>query len=279
MRKVTLGKKARLRRLLYLVPGMQRLRAALDRLVNTPDFDGWGMQTHTSPPWHQHGEKNAADFLRVHQSILGEVISGEFTLSQFQDHEDIGRVLGGLMWRHYLVFWTARYAAQRCSQDVTTLVECGVCDGLTASFAMKSMTGPFRASLYDAWAPMPLGNSGAEAKMAGGYDYLELDVTKRNLNKFANSTKFIQGYIPQSFSTSALPENICWLHIDLNAASPTKSALELLYDRMCPGAVVLFDDYAWPAHLETREVVDVFFSDKPGSLLPFPTGQAVFFRA
>ena len=278
MKTAALTTKAKLRRLIYAVPGMRRLRTALGRLMNTPDFDGWGMVTHTFPPWHGDGNKNAADFSRGHEKILRDVTTGKFTLSQFQGHESIERVLGGLMWRHYLVFWSARYAAQHCNQKIATLVECGVCDGLTASFAMKSIDSPFRAYLYDAWAGMQGGSSMAETKMAGNYDYLELEVTKANLREFEDSIVFIQGYIPGSFSSAGLPDAICWLHIDLNAASPTKATLETMFDRMLPGSVVLFDDYAWHAHAETKSVVDAFFANKSGALLPFPTGQAVFFK-
>jgi hypothetical protein len=180
------------------------------------------------------------------------------------------------MWRHYIVFWTARFASNNNRSPTKTLVECGVCDGLGTLFAMKAMENPFKAHLYDAWAPMPTGVTAAEAKMTGEYDYLELETTKANLKQYSQSCEFIKGFIPDSFHTKPLPEDICWMHIDMNAGATTKDALSVLFPRMSPKSVVLLDDYAWPNHRETKRVADDFFMDKPGFCCSFQPGKRPF---
>lgn len=230
------------------------------------------MTTDARPPWLGGGTDRLTDeFLAAHSDMLDRVSHGRFVLTQFRDAPDQARVLRDLMWRHYLVFWSARCAARTTTAPVKTLVECGVCDGLTAFFAMRAMRGtPFAAVLYDAWQKM--------STPSGTYDDIALETTRNNLRDFAGEATFVQGFLPQSFDTAPIPSDIVWLHIDLNAAPPTAAALERLYDRMPPGAVILFDDYGWPAYHDTKRAIDAFVEGKRGMLLPVPTGQAMFFK-
>jgi hypothetical protein len=53
---------------------------------------------------------------------------------------------------------------------------------------------------------------------------------------------------------------IALLHLDMDIYQPTKVALELLYDRVLAGGVILFDEYGLvPWEGETR-AVDEFFA-------------------
>ena len=214
--------------------------------------------------------------------MLDRVRTSQFHLSQFDDAPDKAKVLRELMWRHYLVFWSARFAARATEPAVKTLVECGVCDGLTAYFAMRAVQGdgqPFKAVLYDAWEGMKTPYLlGSEQAAAGSYSYLALDSTKKNLRDFEAETTFVKGFIPESFAASPLPSDVVWLHIDLNSAIPTAAALDTIYDRMPPGSVILFDDYGWRAYQDTKAVVEKFAAGRNGLLLPIPTGQAMFFK-
>ena len=88
----------------------------------------------------------------------------------------------------------------------------------------------------------------------------------------------MKGFIPESFQRGTTPSEIAWLHIDLNSAMPTRAALETLFDRMSTGSVILFDDYGWSGWRDTKVAVDAFFAGRQGTLLPMPTGQALFFK-
>jgi Macrocin-O-methyltransferase (TylF) len=103
-------------------------------------------------------------------------------------------------------------------------------------------------------------------------------VSNYNLSDFAGHTTFNQGFVPDSFATADNPDDLCWLHIDLNSALATSGALAFLYDRMRPGSVILFDDYAHRGYDDTRTTVDRFFGEKGVSVLQVPTGQAVAFK-
>jgi O-methyltransferase len=73
--------------------------------------------------------------------------------------------------------------------------------------------------------------------------------------------------------------DLAFVHLDLNAAAPTGHVLAHVYDRLVPGAVVVFDDYGWRGYSDQRRVIDAFMSDKSEPLIALPTGQAVFHRA
>ena len=185
------------------------------------------------------------------------------------------------MWRHYIVFWSARYAAKATNCSVKNLVECGVCDGLTVYFAMNALKGmyEFKSFLYDTWKGMKSEYLLESEKWhVGSYSYLTIENTRSNLAAFKGETVFIKGYIPESFEASDNPTEIAWLHIDLNSSLPTTDALQFFFEKMPPGGVILFDDYAWDGYYDTKLAVDEFFSGKPGALLPLPTGQAIYFK-
>ena len=89
----------------------------------------------------------------------------------------------------------------------------------------------------------------------------------------------MEGYIPEIFiSEKNHPDDISWLHIDLNASKPTQETLNFFFPRLCSNGVVLFDDYGWDGYESTRKVADTFFKDKKGDFLHFPTGQAMFIK-
>jgi hypothetical protein len=273
-----------LRSLVYAVPGTQalwvRLNDALGR-GGRAAFSGWGMVTGAIPPWHDGGDAIARDFTRVHEDVVAAVVDGRLKLSQFNEVQDKPRRLRELMWRHYVVFWSARYAATTTAAPLKTLVECGVCDGLTAYFAINAVRSeaPFKAYLYDAWEGMKAEYLlDSEAAAVGNYSFLSVENTQRNLAPFGADTIFVKGFIPESFATGGMPPDLVWLHIDLNASLPTRAALEALFDRVPPGGVILFDDYAWPGYHDTKVAVDKFLVGKRGVLLPMPTGQAMFFK-
>jgi hypothetical protein len=117
-----------------------------------------------------------------------------------------------------------------------------------------------------------------ERIQVGNYSFLELSRTKENLSEFSGMLTYHKGYIPESFRAIPSPDQVVWLHIDLNASIPTTHALEEFFPRIPKGGIILFDDYLGKFYPDTKLAIDRFFSDKEGKLLPLPTGQAIFFR-
>lgn len=273
----------RLKRAIYAAfPSAQTWWIRLNALLGHPPchFEGWGMTTTTHNPWAF--PEDAADrpaFLRAQQDLIRRVEAGVFVLSQSTGMVNAKAFLDQHLYRHYYVWWTVRYAVQRTSSR--TLVECGVGDGLSAYFAASGDGRACEVYLYDAFGPMQAADLlRSEQHCAGWYGSLRMARTAENLRGFAGRIRWRRGAIPGSLAHDPLPDDVAWLHIDLNAARPTMEALEAFWPRLAPGGVVLFDDYGWTGWVDTRRAVDAFVARTEGAhLLALPTGQAICFKA
>ena len=153
---------------------VKRLRIVIKS--KAPSFSGWGMTSKHYLPWE---EKRSTDlsgikFARVNNLLKSKVEIGQFVLSQVKNEhllilgkDEQGKKFGSysnwltsLSWRHYIVYWTAMYAARSTRFSQLNLVEAGVCDGLTINFAMSAVSDElgtnvnFVSFLYDAWEGM-----------------------------------------------------------------------------------------------------------------------------
>jgi hypothetical protein len=276
--------KTKIRRSVYIIPGGMFLWAQLAKATgrgDKPNFSGWGMVTHTTNPWDGPSDRIAKGFNQAENDFRTKVKRGEFRLTQVSSFKDKDKWIGELRWRHYIIYWSAYYAASRISNSACTLVECGVCDGMSSFFAMSAANSvtASKAFLYDAWAAMTEETLvESEKANVGAYSYLDVANTKKNLAMFQSCLSFIQGRIPESFLTADSPAEVAWMHIDLNSSAATVGALDFFYNKILPGGVILFDDYAWRGYHDTKSVIDQFFIDKAGILLPLPTGQAIFLK-
>jgi O-methyltransferase len=86
-----------------------------------------------------------------------------------------------------------------------------------------------------------------------------------------------QGRVPQSFG-QAVPEKIAFLHLDLNSAEAEISALETLFDRMVPGAVMVLDDYGWLGYRAQKLAEDDWLGKRGYHVLELPTGQGLLIK-
>jgi hypothetical protein len=254
-------------------------RKALNKPTDV-GFEGWGMTTEiTDPPWVVIAENDTeyGPFLAIQAQIESLLQSGDFI---WESNRSI-TFSRSLMWRHYFVCWSAQYALN--NDDVADFVECGVGDGFTSFFALKTIelnsSKNVKAYLYDAWGPMRKeGVIPGESAMPGKYAHLDLKRAQNNLSSCNVSKAFNPGYIPDSFLDAENPETVSWIHIDLNALNPTLEALEFFYEKLIRGGVILFDDYGGSNYRQTKIGIDDFCSDKYGRLLALPTGQAMFFK-
>ena len=274
--------KNRLARYLRTHPALQMRLSGLNRLLGRakqPAFSGWGMTSESSPPWVAGQGELDRSFALVASDLWNRIEQGQFVPSQFLSHPDLEGWMGQLMWRHYFVFWSADFASK--AADSPRLVECGVCDGVTTYFACRALSSRSRWKmfLYDAWESMlPDQILPSESQLTGAYSYLSLENTQRNLGDFNDNLVFLKGYLPDTLLGPDEHGSVQWLHIDLNSAKATESVLQRIFNSVSGGGIILFDDYGVPGYEDTRASVDRFFCNKSGSLLPLPTGQAMFFK-
>lgn len=238
-------------------------------------FNGWGLTTtDTIPPWKNKINKENLFFNEANSQLINLVDKKEFRLTQFDyKNTDYKKILNELAWRHYIIFNSVLLASKNISSNNMNLAECGVCDGLTIYFAIKACEMSNiakKAFLYDSWETL------ADDKLRFKYDYLDIDMTKKNLDCFQEDLVFNKGLIPNIFKTARNPSEVSWLHIDLNSTDATKSSLDFFYSKLISGGVILFDDYG--GFEGTRKVIDNFFDSKNGHFINYPTGQGVFIK-
>jgi len=177
-----------------------------------------------------------------------------------------------IVWRRY-VLATAAYHAVHLDGD---FVECGCYRGVGIKTVVDYLGGTafprtfwgydlFQHSPEMAHHAMPEhGPTLADTVRAKFADYPQVNI--------------VQGEIPASF-TGQLPERISYLHIDMNQPSAEIAALDVLFDRIVPGGILILDDYEWAmAYRGQKLAEDPWFEARGYRVMPLPTGQGLVIK-
>lgn len=187
-----------------------------------------------------------------------------------------------LSWRLHTLVWAAK-----CGMNVPgDFVECGVFKGdmswvITQMVDLKSAQKQFY--LYDTFA-------GFSEKYSSTADfpenpnflsfahqhYTEPGLYDNVCKRFANQPEVhvMRGVVPDIL-LEKVPEQIAYLHIDLNSPAAEIGALEILFPRLSAGAILIFDDYGWKQFHRQKEAEDVFMRNLGYQILELPTGQGM----
>lgn len=86
-----------------------------------------------------------------------------------------------------------------------------------------------------------------------------------------------QGRVPDSFAI-AVPEKVAFLHLDLNNMEAEIGALEILWDRIVPGGVLVLDDFGWAAYRKQFVAETTWLGERGHHILEMPTGQGLVIK-
>lgn len=189
----------------------------------------------------------------------------------------------GIAWRLNTLVWAAR-SALRVPGD---FVECGVFEG-EMSWLVSQVVDLEAAGrtfyLYDTFDGFSSKYSSAETdyphnpRVFDLHDevYRQPHLHGKVVELFADqpNVRVIKGVVPDVLHENS-PEQIAYLHIDMNSPGPEIAALELLFDRVSPGGVIVLDDYGWLVHRAQKAADDAFFADRGYEILEMPTGQGL----
>lgn len=181
-------------------------------------------------------------------------------------------------WNLQTVLW----AAQQAIGLPGDFVELGVYKGHTTMFLAEYLEFGGRDKrwwLYDTFEGVPADQRDAGREGMSTSDYGAAFSFEEVRDRFApfGNIDVIQGRVPEVFA-EACPDRIAFLHIDLNNATAEVAALDALYERLSPGAVIVFDDFGWASsHAQFKAEMD-WFRDRGLPIFPLPTGQGMFVK-
>jgi O-methyltransferase len=192
-----------------------------------------------------------------------------------------------IAWRLHTLVWAARVALALPTGD---FVECGVFKGDMA-WLVSEVTGLAAAGrqfhLYDSFAGFDPSQTTQEdfPELPGFLDYANAIYAADGLwdgvqARFQDMPHIHlhKGYLPDTLDRDGFPLDIAYLHIDLNVAAAEIACLDRLFDRLVPGAPIVFDDYGWKVFHSQKTAADTFFQKRGYHVLELPTGQGLVIK-
>lgn len=175
-----------------------------------------------------------------------------------------------IAWRRYIL----ACAGYHCVQLDGDFVECGVYLATGIKTVVDYLGGkgfPKRFYGYDTFDYNPVEGHGLEGQGPGFYERVQ--------QRFEgyDQVQLVRGLLPDSFGI-ACPERIAYLHIDLNNAKYEIAVLDALFERLVPGAIIIFDDYEWSGMYRPQKIAEDAWLEKHNyHVFPLPTGQGLVF--
>lgn len=179
-------------------------------------------------------------------------------------------ILRARIWRVYMLCW----AAASCLKLSGDFMDVGCYDGKTVE-VMARYCGFDQVQDKTWWLYDMFENPPEEARKGGHGPQLFDQVRQRvePLGRF----RVIKGAVPDSFA-QGLPEKVAFAQLDLNVAAPELAALEILYDRMVPGGMIVFDDFGFRRYRDSHDAETAFLQSKGDVIWESPTGQGLFIK-
>ena len=177
---------------------------------------------------------------------------------------------------------TALWAVQSARHVPGDFIELGVFKGHTTLFCAEYVdfqAWPKTWWLFDTFDGIPQdqqapGWSAVNKNLYQG-TFSHEEVTQR-FGHFPN-IKVLKGRVPDVLAHGA-PEAIAFMHIDMNNAPAEIGALEVLFERVSDGGIILFDDYCWDSARTQFAAEKAWFEDRGLFVLGMPTGQGLFIK-
>ncbi len=189
-------------------------------------------------------------------------------------------------WRVHIGLWAATHAAKLPGD----FVECGVNYGFLSSAIMQLLNWnslPKSFYLLDTFAGLDEAQLLEDEKRAdrmktnekllkSGHYVKGVDRVRANFSQWER-VNIIVGSVPGTLQQIP-PEPIAYLHLDMNCAAPEVAALEYLWERLTPGAVVLMDDFAYHGYPEQHAELMAFAARRGVAIVSLPTGQGLMIK-
>ena len=172
-------------------------------------------------------------------------------------------------------------AVQQAKAVPGDFVELGVYRGHTTKFVADYVDfagWDKRWWLYDTFEGVPPDQNDS-GRALGAQSYGEPFSFEEVRDRFApyGNITVTKGRVPEILS-DVCPEQIAFMHIDLNNSTAEVGALDALYDRLSPGGVIVFDDFCWATSAAQYQAEMKWFDARGLTVFPLPTGQGLFIK-
>ena len=175
-------------------------------------------------------------------------------------------------WRAHIVTWAAKQAIKLDGDFIACGVYWGLLEKTICEYVDFGNIQDKKFFLIDTWGD-PKTNYLNHQK----YKYSDniFSLVKNRFNEYSN-VKLIRGPVPEILKEIPITK-ISYLSIDMNGYIAERATLEKYYDKIVPGGIIYFDDYGWN-YPKLRDTINEFFSDKPETLLHFPSGNSIVIK-
>lgn len=172
-------------------------------------------------------------------------------------------------WRAHIVTWAVKQALKLEGDFMACGVYWGLLEKTICEYVDFGKIQNKKFYLVDTWGD-PKTNHLNHQKFK--YSDNIFDLVKERFNEYPN-VNLVRGPVPEILNE--IPVNkISYLSIDMNGYIAERATLEKYYNKLVSGGIIYFDDYGWN-YPKLRNTVDEFFSDKPETLLHFPSGNSI----
>lgn len=186
-----------------------------------------------------------------------------------------------LAWRVHTLSWAAEQALHREGD----FVECGVWKGFSFGVVTQYLNWaevPKQLYLYDTFSGIPEAynsekRSNAVYEQQNAHDPDAIFKAAKARFEGMENVHLVRGTVPETFS-EVCPEKIAMLHLDMNSAASEIAALEVLWDRLVPGGLIVFDDYGWASYGAQKSAEDAFMAERGHKIMELPTGQGLLLK-
>ncbi len=181
-------------------------------------------------------------------------------------------------WRVHVGLWAA-YSASLLKGD---FVECGVNYGFLSSSIMEYLDWDRLGKtfyLLDTFSGIDEQDDAKcimDTEAAREFYVDGVKPVRENFSQWER-VKIIVGSVPVTLGEID-SEQIAYLHIDMNCAPPEVAAINMLWDKLVPGALILLDDYAYHGYELQKHAMDKVAVQKKVEILSLPTGQGLIIK-
>ena len=193
------------------------------------------------------------------------------TLMRSFEKNATSNVERGILWRTSILLWGARngmrlhgdFVEGGCFKGTSVRV---ICDALDFASSNK------RYFLYDLFQHDE--SMALHSAPEHGTELFSFVV-----ERFSDTPNVVvtQGSVPDILAQVA-PDKIAFMHLDMNNVSAEVGALEVLFDRMVPGALLVLDDYGWAYYRDQKLAEDAWLAKRGYHVVELPTGQGLVIK-